>query len=497
MTRSAGFLAVDLGAESGRCLLGCFDGSRLTVREMYRFANGPVRVGDRLYWDALRLYTEIKVGLSKVLRQGDAELVSLGLDAWGNDFALLDRHGGVLGNPHHHRDSQTEGMLEIAFERVPPEEIYAQTGVQFLRLGMLYQLLALTVRRSPLLDAADSWLMIPDLFNTWLTGSMASEYTVASTGQCLNMATGKWATPLLDRLGIPSRLAPPLIWPGTRLGRLLPSVAEEVGADHLSVVAPACHDTGCAVVAAPARDDNFAYLSSGTWSLLGVELSRPLINADSLRFNFTNEGGAAGTIRFLKSLNGMWLIQECQRAWATAGNALPYAEISRLAADAPPFVAVIDTDASDFMAPGDMPAHLLDYCRRTGQKAPEGIDSMARTVFEGLAFKYRWVLERLEQTLGRRPAVLHVVGGGSQNRLLNQFTADATGRPVIAGPAEAASIGNILMQLVALGHISSLSDARRLSARSFKTETYLPRATDAWDSAYPRFLERFGSIILT
>jgi sugar (pentulose or hexulose) kinase len=311
------------------------------------------------------------------------------------------------------------------------------------------------------------------------------------------MATGEWATSLLDRLGIPSRLSPQLVQPGTQLGKLLPSVAEEIGASHLSVIAPACHDTGSAVVAVPAQHDDFAFLSSGTWSLLGVELSRPLINADTLRFNFTNEGGAAGTIRLLKSLNGMWIIQECQRAWAAAGDVLSYAEICRLAADAPPFVAVIDTDAGDFMAPGDMPAHIRDYCRRTGQSVPDSIGSMARTVFEGLAFKYRWVLEKLEQTLGRRPVTLHIVGGGSQNRLLNQFTADAIGRPVIAGPAEAASLGNILMQMIAMGYVSSLSEARRLVARCFSTETYEPQATGAWDAAYPRFLDQFGSIILT
>jgi rhamnulokinase len=488
LTHTTNFLAFDLGAESGRAVIGRFDGQRLTLEEVHRFPNGLVRLLDSLHWDVLRLFTEIKNGLAKSVHQPGSEPASLGLDTWGVDFALLDERGVLAGNPYHYRDRRTDGMLEEAFRRVPREEIFAQTGIQFMQLNTLYQLLAMVVQKSPLLSIADTLLMMPDLFNYWLTGQKVSERTIASTSQCLDPNTGDWARSLVEKLGIPSRIFPAIVEPGTVLGKLLPAIADETGAAGVSVVAPGCHDTASAVAAVPAESTNYAYLSSGTWSLMGAEISTPIINATSRDYNFTNEGGVCDTIRLLKNITGLWLIQECRRTWAGEGEPLSYDEITRLAEAAPPFVAMIDPDAGDFLAPGNMPARIREYCARTGQAVPESKGAIARTALESLALKYRWTLEKLEETLGHRVETLHIVGGGSQNRLLNQFTADAIGRPVVTGPVEATAAGNVLMQMLALGHIGSLEEGRELIRRSFETATYLPREMNAWDEAYARFL---------
>ena len=482
------YLALDLGASGGRAIVGRFDGERLALAEMHRFANGPIALpragGTSLHWDVLDLFAQIKRGMAAAAGGG---LVSMGIDTWGVDYGLLDRAGALLGNPYHYRDNRTDGMMEEAFRRVPREEIFAATGIQFMQLNTLYQLLAMVVRNDPLLTVAETLLMLPDLLNYWLTGRIVSERTSASTSQCLDPFTGGWAQPLLARLGIPTGLFTPVIAPGVVLGELLPEAAAETGVPGLAVVAVGSHDTASAVAAVPAEGADYAYLSSGTWSLMGIERDRPVVNERSLAFNVTNEGGVCDTIRLLKNIAGLWTIQECRRTWMQEGVKLSWDEIVQLAAVAPAFTALIDVDAKDFAAPGDMPARIRAYCARTGQPVPQDRGTVARIVFESLALKYRRTLEMLDELAGRRLAVLHIVGGGAQNRLLSQFAANAIGRPVIAGPIEATAIGNILMQMLATGAISSLAEGRAVVRASFETEMFLPRDMDAWDEAAARF----------
>ena len=493
------FLALDLGAESGRAMLGQFDGQLLQLSEVHRFDNGPIRLpsgrtGYRLHWDVLRLWSEIKHGIALAAQKHESELSSVGLDTWGVDFGLLDRSGALLGNPYHYRDGRTDGMVDEAFRRVGREEIFERTGIQFMQLNSLYQLLSMVVDESPLLEVTETFLTMPDLFNYWLTGRKACEFSIATTTQCYDPRAGGWARPMLEKLGIPTRIFPEIVPPGTVLGDLLPEVAEEVGTGvstgtSVPVIAPACHDTGSAVAAVPAAGADFAYISSGTWSLMGAELTEPIINANSLAHNFTNEGGVSGTFRFLKNIMGLWLVQESRRTWASEGESLSYGELTQMAAEAEPLRAIVDPDDGDFLKPGDMPARIRAFCKRSDQPVPESKGAIVRCALESLALKYRWTLERLEEMLGRRLEPIHIIGGGTQNRLLNQFAADATGRRVVTGPVEATAIGNVLAQMMALGHIGSIKEGRRIVRTSFDVETYEPQDGDEWDDAYGRFLQ--------
>lgn len=480
--------AVDLGAESGRVMLGRFDGGRVSVEEVHRFPNGPVRVRRSLYWDILRLFDEIKHGLRRAGQAAGGGVASVAIDTWGVDFGLLDRYQQLIGNPVCYRDERTEGMLDEALRYVTREEIFEQTGVQFLSINTLMQLMYLRYLRSPALSAADCFLMIPDLLNFWLSGLMSSEVTIASTTQFYNPRAGAWATPLLDRLGIPTKMLPYLGQPGRVLGPLLHAVADETGLGTIPVVSGASHDTAAAVAAVPTNRPDFAYISSGTWSLVGAETLEPVITPLSLKFNFTNEGGVAGTIRLLKNIMGLWLVQECRRFWAAHGDALSYDDLTRQAAASPAFGPLVDPDDEGFLAPGDMPGRLRQYCARTGQRPPTTTGEIVRCALESLALRYRWTLEHVEELVGQRLAVIHVVGGGSQNSLLCQMTADATGRPVIAGPVEATAIGNVLVQLMAAGEIGSLAEAREVVRRSVTLTPYEPQPDPAWDAAYARFL---------
>lgn len=483
------YLAIDLGAESGRAILGTLADERLTLEEIHRFGNGPVKLPDGLHWDILRLWSEIKTALSVAAHKPNVSLASIGVDTWGVDFGLLDEHGVLLGNPYHYRDSRTDGMVEAAFQRVPREEIFAATGIQFMQLNTLYQLLAMVAQQSPALKAAKTFLTIPDLLNYWLSGRAVSEFTITTTTQCFDPRRCAWAKPMLEALGIPAHIFPEVVQPGTVLGDLLPDVAEDTGCGCVPVVAPACHDTGSAVAAVPADNADFAWISSGTWSIMGAEVSEPVVNAQTLKFNFTNEGGVAGTWRLSKNIAGLWLVQECRRTWTRAGEELSYAELTRLASGAKPFAAIIDPDQSEFLKPGDMPARIREYCARTGQPAPESRGAIVRAALEGLALKYRWVLERLEEIVGHRLDPIHIIGGGTKNRLLNQFTADAMGRRVITGPIEATASGNVVLQAVALGHLDSVAAGRRVIAQSFDLATYEPRDRSGWDAAYQRLIE--------
>lgn len=493
MAKTTNFLAFDLGAESGRAVVGRFDGTRLSLEETHRFPNGPTRLIDSLHWNPLHLFVEMKNGLAKTINHLEGELAAFGIDTWGVDFGLLDRTGALIGLPYHYRDSRTDGLVEKAFELVPKEEIFGQTGIQFMQLNTLFQLLAMAQQKSPLLDIAETLLMMPDLFNYWFTGQKSCEFTIASTSQCYNMAQGVWATSLLEKLGLPTHIFLEVIQPGAQVGHLLPVIAGEVGfKGDLPVIAPGCHDTASAVAAVPVAgedQDRFAYISSGTWSLMGVETPSPVINEQSLGYNFTNEGGVQNTIRLLKNLDGLWLIQECRRTWAAQGETLSYEELTRLAAEAPAFSAFIDPDDSTFFAPGDMPSRIREFCAQTGQTVPESKGAIVRCALESLALKYHWATEVLAELTGHSLEVIHIVGGGTQNRLLNQFTANATGRRVVTGPVEATAIGNILMQMLAVGQISSLSEGRDLVRRSFPVESYQPQGETAWEEAYRQFVK--------
>jgi rhamnulokinase len=491
------YLSVDLGAESGRVMLGCFDGRRLSLREAHRFDSRPMRLPDGLHTDVLRILGEIRLGLAAAARLAEGEIRGLAVDTWGVDFALVDREGTLLGNPYHYRDGFAERASDALFRRVSREQLFRRTGTGFMPINTLCQLYALKLRQAPALEAAQRLLMMPDLFCYWLSGCRANELTIASTSQCLDLGTRSWALDLLQELGLPTRIFGDLVPPGTLLGTLLRSVADEAGTSRIPVIAAAGHDTALAVAAVPASAPGFAYLSSGTWSLLGTELPAPQIDARSYAGGFTNEAGVAGTTRFLKNLCGLWILQECRRAWGRGGSLDPWEDLARLAASAPAGRSLIDVDDPAFASPGDMPERVRDFCRETGQPVPGEKEALVRCVLDSLALKYRAVLEQIEGVLGRRLQPLHVVGGGARNALLCQLAADATGRQVIAGPVEATAAGSVVMQAVATGQLGSLAEGRELVRRSFDVASYEPRRSPALDEAYGRLrgLARVSSAV--
>ena len=497
------FVATDLGAESGRVLAGRlqtdqrvsasfegarFEGARFELEELHRFPNGPVSVGGHLYWDVLRIWSEIKHGLALAVQKFGDQVVSIGADTWGVDYALLDGNDELVGTPYHYRHKRTEGMLEEAFRLAPRAEIYRRSGIQFMRINTLYQLLSMAVHGSPQLGVAESFLMMPDLLHFWLCGEKVNEFTNATTTQFYDRIAGDWNRALLERLGIPTRMLKPVVSAGTRLGQLRASVANETGAGHsIAVVVPATHDTGSAVAATPLSGETAAYISSGTWSLVGLELSEPVITDESLRYNFTNEGGVAGTTRLLRNVMGLWLVAECQRAWRRAGHESTYDELIRAAHNAEPFKCLVNPDDERFLAPGEMPGAISAFCRETGQPEPETEAEFVRCCLESLALKYRWVIERLEQLTNKAVDTIHIVGGGSKNLLLNQLTADATRRPVLAGPVEATATGNALVQAIGLGYLGSHAELREVVRRSFELRSFEPRTDNRWEAAYERF----------
>lgn len=483
------FVAVDLGAESGRAVLGQLDGRTLALKEVHRFRNGPVRVAGHMHWDVLRIHEEILAGLAAAVRQHGG-FTSLGVDTWGVDFGLLDRTGALVGNPFHYRDRRTAGVPEKVFERVPRAEVFDATGIQVMELNTLYQLYAMVLERAPALEIADTFLMMPDLVNYWLTGEKVCEYTEASTSQMFDMPRGGWAAGLLERLGIPTRILPRVVQPGTELPGLLPAIADQVGARGARVIAPASHDTASAVAAVPASGERYVYISSGTWSLMGTVTPGPVVTDASRELNFTNEGGVGGTIRLLKDITGLWLVQECRRAWARAGDDLSYDAVVALAREARPFQAFVDPDEEAFVAPDDMPRAVQEACARTGQAVPRDRGEIVRVALESLARKYRLTLAMLERIVGHRLDVIHVVGGGSQNQLLCQFAADACARPVLAGPVEATAIGNVVAQAIACGDLGSWAEGRELVRAAFPPRVYEPQDTAAWDEACARFERR-------
>ncbi|AKJ64743.1 rhamnulokinase [Kiritimatiella glycovorans] len=490
MAATRAYLALDIGASSGRALIGRYDGSKLSLEEVHRFDNGPHRVLDTLHWDVLAIFDHIKLGIRAGAAQTSGELVSMGVDTWGVDFGLLDERGHLLANPVNYRDSRTDGMMEAAFQRMPREQIFRETGIQFMKINTLYQMLSLVLANDPVLKVARTFLTIPDLIHYWLTGHAVAERTNASTTQFYNPVEKKWAAGMLREMGLPSSFLPELRNPGTCLGQLLTAVADETGAEGLNVVLPGCHDTASAVAAVPAAGKEFAYLSAGTWSLLGTELDEPVISDEALQANFTNEVGVDDTIRFLKNLSGLWVQQEIRRVWAEAGTKYSWDEIGEMAAKAPAFEIVYDPSHPDFLPPGDMPARIDAYCERTGQTPPSTPGGYIRATLEGLALLYAHLYEDLERITGRTLDTLHIVGGGSQNPLLPQFAADALGRTVVTGPVEATAIGNLLAQMEAMGDIGSIAEGREVVRNSFPTQTLEPGDSAPWREA----LERFRSL---
>ncbi len=483
------FLAFDLGAESGRGLIGLFDGERLRLEDVHRFGNGSVRIQNTLHWDILRLFSELKKGLGLAVAAHGKEIAAIGIDTWGVDFGLLGRDDVLLGNPRHYRDHANDGIMDVAFQTMPKAEMFGRTGIQFMQFNTLFQLLALQRQNSPILENAKTLLMIPDLLNFFFTGEKATEYSIASTSQMIDPFRRTWDTDLLSRFQLPASLLTSLVPTGSTIGVLRGDIAEEAGCGAIKVVAPAEHDTGSAVVSVPATTPDYAYISSGTWSLMGIETMEPRISEQTAAANVTNEGGACGTVRLLKNIMGLWLVQECRRSWARRGDEYSYTDLTAQASAAPAFGAVIEPDALAFLSPTDMVAEIAKFCQQTGQQAPATVGATVRTCLESLALKYRWVLERMEEFRGGRIEVIHIVGGGTQNRLLCQLTANATGRTVVAGPVEATAIGNVLMQAYGCGLLGSLDEAREVVRRSFELITYTPQGSAAqWEEAYQQYL---------
>lgn len=480
------YLACDLGAESGRVMLGTLADGKLALEEIHRFSNGPVSIGGSLRWNITRLFDELKTGLRKAGKL-DLNVRSLSTDSWGVDYVLLKGGEPMLTLPYHYRDGRTDNGFEEAFAKVSREEIFRETGIQFMTLNTLYQFLAEQRERPEILAFADGFLLIGDYFNWLFSGVASAEQSLASTTQLYRPAARDWSAELRSKFGFPARLFPEIVAPGTRLGKLLPDLEKETGLAGVEVVATCSHDTGAAVAAVPAEGKQWAYLSSGTWSLLGIESPQPVISAEAAKFNFTNEAGYAGTTRLLKNIVGLWILQECRRTWAAEHREYSYEELGKLAAEAAPLQSLIQPADARFAKPGSMPDKIAGYCRENGQPVPASVGETARCILESLALLYRQTMEELEILSGSELKVLHIVGGGSKNRLLNQLAANATGRRVLAGPVEATAIGNVLVQAVAMGQLKDLKELREVVRASFPIETYEPENGATWRAAFEIF----------
>lgn len=491
------YLAVDLGASSGRVVAGLLRSDRVSLQEVYRFENGPVVVNGRMYWDLLAQWTHIQKGLQAAAAEFGDQIVSVGVDTWGVDFGLLGRGGELLGNPYHYRDRRTAGMFDKAFQIVPRDQIFAETGLQFMEINSLYQLLAMKLADSPLLDVAERLLMVPDLFHWLLTGEAANEFTDVSTSQLYNPIAGDWSWKLIEQFGFPKHVFGPIVAPGTKLGPVQSHVAEFTALRGVDVVLPGSHDTASAVMAVPASGavgaaPDWCYISSGTWSLMGVESPTPVVNDKCRELNFTNEGGVEGTTRLLKNIAGLWLLQECRRMWNQAGNEFGWSYLVRAAERAAPLVSLIDPDDPSLVAPKDMTAQIQSLCRDTGQPVPENPGAMVRCILESLALRYRMVLGWLRELTGASIDTIHIVGGGTQNQLLCQMAADACNCRVLAGPVEATAIGNVMVQATTAGDVAGIAEARELIRRSFDVVEFTPRRSGAWEDAFGRFCQLTG-----
>ena len=483
------YLAFDFGAESGRAILGILKDDKLELQEIHRFANRQVKMHGHIYWDILALFDEIKKGMSIAAGKGHTVLDGIGVDTWGVDFGLIARNDVMLGNPYAYRDCRTDGMMEKAFQVMPESEIYKYSGIQFMQLNTIFQLFSMVDTNNPLLDNCETLLFIPDLFNFMMTGKKVTEYSIASTSQLIDAKTKEWSREIFAQLSLPVDIMAPIVKPGTVVGPLLQEICEDTGLEPADVIAPACHDTASAVASVPASGKNWAFLSSGTWSLMGIESPEPIINDVSLKNNFTNEGGVNGMIRFLKNIMGLWLLQSCRRVWIKEGHTIDYGELMELAKQAPAFRSLVDPDDISFLNPPDMTQAIADFCKKTDQPVPESHGQYARCVLESLAFKYRYTVENMNEMIDEPIEQVNIVGGGTKNELLNQFVANATGLPVIAGPVEATAIGNILVQAIAKKHIASLEAGREIVKNSFPLLSYSPQQQDVWNEKYQFFLK--------
>jgi rhamnulokinase len=486
------YLGVDLGAESGRVMAALWDGKRIRLEELHRFPNGPVQIGGTLRWDVLRLWSEIQQGLGLAARKYGKSVKSVGVDTWGVDYVLLSKSNELLGQPFHYRDSRTNGVMARALQRVSREQIFAASGLQFMEINTLYQLLALQKDHPEILAAADCLLMMPDFFHWCLSGARVAEFTDATTTQFFHPTKRIWSYDLLKKFNLPTKILPEVVPPGTRLDSLRRSISARTGLNQISVIAPASHDTGSAVAAVPTsqtEQGTWAYLSSGTWSLMGLEVREAQLSDRVLDFNLTNEGGVDGTYRLLKNITGLWLVQQCKRSFESKGKKVDYAKLVQLAKAAQPLRSFIDPDDPRFGNPPDMPAAIRNFCKETRQPIPDSEGALVRCALESLALKYQHVLECLEQVSGKQIEVIHIVGGGSRNALLNQFTADACNRTVLAGPVEATVLGNVLMQARASSEIGSLSELRSIVRNSCEIQTFTPKPSEvsAWQAARLRF----------
>lgn len=495
------YLAVDMGASSGRHVVGHFDGQRLELEELFRFENGPTEMLGSLYWDLPGLWNDVQQGLVAAGSKYGDSIISVGVDTWGVDFLLVGPRGEFLGFPYCYRDPRTDGMMEQAFQIVPRSDIFAQTGLQFMQFNSLYQLLAMKENHSPFFDRAERLLMMPDLFHWLLSGVMSNEFTNATTTQCFDPQKNDWSWDLLQQFGLPAHLFHTTSAPGTVLGSLLPAVSKRNGLTKTKVVLPGSHDTASAVMAVPTGsqtgETNWAYISLGTWALMGIESPCPIVNETVAAFNFTNEGGVGSTTRVLKNICGLWLIQECRRTWNeqekrnSSGLPLTWEDIAQMTAAAPSLTCFIAPDARDFLAPTDMPEAIRRFAARTGQRVPEQDGTVARVALESIAMKFRQVLRQCQEISGQKIETVHIVGGGTRNTLLCQAAADATGCRVVTGPIEATAIGNIMMQAVAAGDVADIHQARAVIRHSFEVVEYEPHNTAHWDDAYERFLALF------
>ena len=492
MTFDKVFIAVDLGAGSGRVIAAKTDGSTLEFDEMHRFDNPGTDLPGGSFWDIIGLYREILEGLRRAVECYGEKIVSIGIDTWGCDFGLIDANGELLGMPHQYRDPRFEGMAEAVHALLPESEIYAQTGIKTNFYNSSLHLLAELRKGSPALNNAARLLFVPDLLAYWLTGRQAVERTIASTSQLLDARTGDWAWDVIDALGLPRQIFGEIVEPGTVLGVIRDEVAAFIGRAGIPVVASACHDTASAVAGIPMSGAGNLWLSSGTWSIMGVESAVPITTPEALELGFCNELGIAGSVRFLKNISGLWLIQECKRQWDLEGGKLNFAEMATLAQDATPFTAFIDPDDASFAAPGEMPDKIRAYCEKTGQPVPRDPGQVLRVATESLALKYRLVYEGICQLTGSHFSQLHAGGGGIQNELLSRATADALGIEVVAGPVEATSCGNVITQMIGTGHLPDVKAGRDLIRRSFAFRSYAPCDSAAWDAAFLRFKAIIG-----
>lgn len=482
------FFAFDLGATSGRSILATLEEGKLQLRELTRFPNKIIRVHDKYYWDIFALYEALKEGLSVASSEG-IEIDSIGIDTWGVDFVYLGEDGTILSLPRSYRDPYTNGAPEEYFKILPRKDVYDLTGIQIMNFNSIFQLFAAKKENFSPLKSAKDILFMPDALSYLLTGKKVCEYTIASTSQLLNPRTKKFEARLFEAMGISPSLMQPVVMPGETVGYVTETVSKECNIGKVPVIAVAGHDTGAAVAAVPAVNENFAYLSSGTWSLMGIEVKEPIINEDSFKMNFTNEGGVDGTTRFLKNITGMWLLEQCRKEWEAEGKKYTYPEIVEMSNSAKGFQAFIDPDHPSFANPESMTAAIGCYCQNTKQKSPVTDAEFIRCIFDSLALKYKNVLDALQKLAPFRIEKLHVIGGGSQNKLLNQATANSIGIPVIAGPSEATAIGNVMIQAKGLGIVNSLQDMRTVICNSVTPETYMPQDTQKWEEAYKKYLE--------